>query len=70
MKDPTVEILFGEKIRKTQRDLAKAVGVAPKTITNWRRKPSSIPKGKLDILIRCNNLTNEEILAMHGRKAK
>lgn len=69
MKDPTVEILFGDKIRVNQKDLAKAVGVTPMTITNWRRNPASIPKGKLDILIRCCRLTNEEILAMHGRKA-
>lgn len=69
MKDPTAEILFGGKIRINQADLARAVGVAPMTITNWKRNPAKIPKGKLDILIRCNNLTNEEILALHGRKA-
>jgi len=69
MKDPTAEILFGGKIRINQADLAKAVGVHRNTIDAWRKRPEQIPKGKLDILIRCNNLTNEEILALHGRKA-
>ena len=69
MKDPTVEILFGEKVRRNQTDIAKAIGVDKSTISRWRRNPAQIPKGKLDILIRCNNLTNEEILALHGRKA-
>lgn len=68
MKDPTAEIIFGKTIRWRNGDLAKAVGVSPTTITNWQRDPSKIPKGKLDILIKCCRLTNEEILAIHGRR--
>jgi len=69
MKDQTAEILFGGDIPFRRIDLAKAVGVSPLTIDNWKKDPGTIPKRKLDILIRCCRLTDEQILALHGRKA-
>jgi len=68
-KDPTREILFGSGAnRRILSELAAPLGVSRSCLSNWQKDPGKIPKNKLDILIRVCNLTDEEILALHGRR--
>lgn len=70
-EDPAVEIIFGKgPNRRILAELSKPTGVPQRTLSNWRKDPGKIPKEKLDILIRVCNLTDEQILALHGRRKK
>ena len=69
VRDPTREILFGSgPNRRVLSELAKPLGVSRSCLSNWHKDPGKIPKDKLDILIRVCNLTDEEILKLHGRR--
>ena len=70
-KDRTAEILFGTGTnRRILAELSKPTGIPQRTLSNWKKDPGKIPKAKLDILIRVCDLTDEEILALHGRRKK
>ena len=65
MKAPPTTILFTDSnVRLVYRDIAKACGVSPSTITRWKEDPKLIPLGNLQTLCRIRKLSDEEILSI------
>lgn len=63
------EILFGTKIRRAHGPtLAKAIGVSPDTIRRWRNNPDLIPYGKLKLLIRVQNIPDDQVQTLMRMK--
>lgn len=63
------EILFGKGIRKANPPaLAEAVGVTKMCIYNWKRNPQKIPLDKLRILIRVQNIPDDQIIRLMRMK--
>ena len=61
---PTTILFTDRSIRLVARDIAKACGVAPSTISRWKKDPKMIPLGNLQTLCRVRKLTDEEIIAI------
>lgn len=61
----TTEILFGNGLRRADcQALARAVGTSSATIYNWKKNPNKIPLEKLKIMIRAQNIPDEQVLKL------
>lgn len=56
------EILFGSRYRRARpSEIADALGVSERTVRRWQNDPGLIPLEKVVMLIRIQNIPEEEI---------
>ena len=65
------EILFPDGIKRIDMlALSKAIGCNRSTLYKWKADPDMIRFGDLKAMVRVNQLTNEQILMLFGRRAR
>lgn len=65
----TSETLFGTHLRPVSpAELSRILGVSPRTISNWKRNPDTIPLGMFRRLAQVRRLSDEEIVESVRRR--
>ncbi len=63
------EILFGSGLRRARApELAKAIGVSERTARRWMANPDLIPYEKLKIVIRLQNIPDDQVQTLMRMK--
>lgn len=58
----TSEILFGTRLAPvSKKELSKLTGISVATLNRWQGNPDMIPLGKLRVLCRVRNVSEETV---------